>query len=278
MHPAREQSIGTGTLIESFTIMNTAISLRTIATISSVAALAAASPAFAQDTKEFEPEGGAYISVLAGVTSPTDSDFSGVQDPQGNAPGVAGAPADVRVEFEDTFQGAVAVGYRLPKHVFGIFQPSLELEYSRSTPDVDGGAFNGGNQTFAGDFEVNTYAVNYQSDIRWSNNQRVIPFLGGGIGIADVDANATYFPNNGVATAPTFAVRDSDTALYLQSNAGVTFVLNENFDLNTRVRYQRIDGLDLDRRFIAGGANDLNAQLEGDYETVSLLAGIRFRF
>lgn len=240
--------------------------------------MATASPSLAQDRDEFQPEGGAYVSVLAGVTSPTDGDFSGVQDPQGNAPGVAGAPANVRVEFDDTFQGAVAVGYRIPKRVFGLFQPSIELEYSRSTPDVSAGSFNGGNQTFAGGFEVDTYAVNYQSDIRWSNDQRVIPFLGGGVGIADVNANATYFPNNGIATAPTFAVRDNDTALYLQSNAGVTFVINDNFDLNTRVRYQRVSGLDLDRRFIAGGADDLNAELEGRYETVSLLAGVRFRF
>ncbi len=239
--------------------------------------MASASPALAQSGDEFEPEGGVYVSVLAGVTSPSDNEFEGVQAPVAPSPGTAGAPASVDVGFDEDFHGAVALGYRIPKRVFGIFQPSIEVEFSRTSPDVSNGSFNGGSQTFSGNFDVNTYSVNYQSDIRWSNNQRVIPFLGGGIGIADVDANAQYFPNNG-ATAPTFAVTGSDQALSLHSNAGLTFVINDNFDLNTRVRYQRVSGLDFERRFIAGTNDAFNADVSGDYETVSVLAGVRFRF
>lgn len=240
-------------------------------------ALPTASPAFAQSAEEFEPEGGAYISILAGVTSPSDNDFEGVQAPVAPSPGTTGAPANVAVGFDEEFYGAVAVGYRIPKRVLGLFQPSVELEFSRTSPDVSNGSFNGGSQTFSGDFDINTYSINYQSDIRWSNDQRVIPFLGGGIGIADVRANARYFPNNGAA-APTFAVTGDDTALSLHSNAGVTFVINDNFDLNTRVRYQRVSGLDFERRFVAGTNNAFNADVNGDYETVSVLAGVRFRF
>lgn len=252
-------------------------SVRTTASVSVFAVMAAASPAMAQDASEFEPEGGVYVSVLAGVTSPTDNAFEGVQAPVAPSPGMAGAPANVDVGFDEEVIGAVAVGYRIPTRVFGLFQPSIELEFSRTSPDVTSGSFNGGNQTFSGGFDVNTYSVNYQSDIRWSNTQRVIPFLGGGIGVADVNANAQYFPNNGAA-APTFAVTGGDTALSLHSNAGVTFVLNDNFDLNTRVRYQRVSGLDFERRFIAGTNNAFNADVSGDYEAVSLLAGVRFRF
>ncbi|MGB7373088.1 hypothetical protein [Pontixanthobacter sp.] len=258
--------------------MTPAPSLRIVAAAGSLAVLAIASPSIAQDRDEFVPKGGAYVAILAGVTSPTDGDFSGIQDPQGNAPGAAGAAANVRAEYDDAFQGAVALGYRIPKRVFSLFQPSVELEYSRFSADVSAGSFNGGNQTFAGGADVSVYAVNYQSDIRWSTDQRVIPFLGSGIGVADVGADLAYFPNNGIASAPTFAVRDGDTGLYLQSNAGVTFVINDTADFNTRLRYQRVSGLDLDRRFVAGGADDRNAELEGQFETVSLLAGVRFRF
>ncbi len=253
-------------------------STRFAAVFAPLAILAIPGTVSAQDSDDFDPQGGVYVSVSGGITSPTDSIFEGTQAPEGASPGVAGAPASVAVGFEDDFVGTAAIGYRIPTKVFGVFQPSVEIEYSRSEPGVEEGAFNGGNQTFGGDFEVNTFSINYQSDIRWSDKQTIIPFLGGGIGIADVEANATYFPNNGIATAPTFAVRDSDTALSLQSNAGVTFVINENFDLNTRVRYQRISGLDLDRRFIAAGNDAFNARLNGDYETVSLLAGVRYRF
>jgi opacity protein-like surface antigen len=252
-------------------------SARTAAVSSALVALATASPSLAQEVEDFEPQGGVYVSVLAGVTSPSDNDFEGVQAPVAPSPGTNGAPANVAVEFDEEFYGAVAVGYRIPKRVFGLFQPSIELEFSRTSPDVSGGSFNGGSQTFGGDFDVNTYSINYQSDIRWSNGQRVIPFLGGGVGIADVRANARYFPNNG-ATAPTFAVTGDDTALSLHSNAGVTFVINDNFDLNTRVRYQRVSGLDFERRFIAGTNDAFNADVNGDYETVSVLAGVRYRF
>lgn len=232
----------------------------------------------ARDNAKFEPEGGAYVSVLAGVTLPSDSDFDGVQAPVAPSPGTAGAPAVVEVGFESDFTGSIAAGYRLPRAFLGIFQPSIEIEYSRTTPGVESGAFNGGNQTFSGGFDIDSYTIGYQSDIRWKNDQKIIPFLGGGIGIADVNANAAYFPNNGVATAPTFAVRDSDTGLSLHSNIGATYVLNDNFDLHGRVRYQRITELEFDRRFIAGGNDAFNAELDGSFETVSLLAGVRYRF
>lgn len=238
---------------------------------------AAAAPAAAQ-SQDFEPEGGVYVSVQGGVTSPTDETFNGVQDPDAGTPGVAGAPAVVDVEFDEGFVGTVAVGYRIPKRIFGLFQPSVEVEYSYAEADVSGGNFNGGNQTFGGSSEVNTFSINYQSDIRWSDDQKVIPFWGGGIGIADVDSNAAYFPNNGVATAPTFAVTGGGTGLSLQSNAGLQFVLTENIELQTRVRYQRVTGLDFDRTFVGGGAQGFNADLDGRFETVSLLAGVRFRF
>lgn len=234
-------------------------------------------PALAQ-SNDFEPEGGVYVSLQAGVTSPSDETFAGVQDPQGASPGVAGAPAEVDVESDEGFVGTVAVGYRIPKRIFGLFQPSVELEYSYAESDVSGGSFNGGDQIFGGSAEINTYSINYQSDVRWSENQRVIPFWGGGIGVAEVEPGVTYFPNNGVATAPTFIVSGSDTGFSLQSNVGVQFVLTDNIELQTRVRYQRVNGLDFERTFVGGGANDFNADLNGDFETVSLLAGIRYRF
>ncbi len=250
---------------------------RTLAFLLALPAIAFAAPAAAQ-SDNFTPEGGVYVSLQAGVTSPSDETFTGVQDPQGASPGVAGAPASVDVQSDEGFVGTVAVGYRIPKRIFGLFQPSVEVEYSYAEADVSGGSFNGGNQTFGGSAEVNTFSINYQSDIRWSDNQKVIPFWGGGIGVAEVEPGVNYFPNNGVATAPTFAITGSDTGLSLQSNIGVQFVLSDNIELQTRVRYQRVSGLDFERTFVGGGANAFNADLDGRFETVSLLAGVRYRF
>jgi len=238
----------------------------------------AAAPAYANDDEKFEPEGGVYISAQAGVTLPSDETFSGIQSPEGTSPGVAGAPADVAVGFDNAAIYSGAIGYRIPKRFLGLFQPSIEVEYNFASPSVSGGSFNGGDQIFAGDVDVNTFSINYQSDIRWSNDQKIIPFWGGGIGITDVDANISYFPNNGIATSPTFVASGSDTGLNLHSNIGVRYKLTDNIDLQARARYQRVSGIDLDRRFVADGSGSLNANLGGSYETVSLLGGLRFNF
>ncbi len=242
-----------------------------------VAGIALAFPSIAS-AQDGSSESGPYVTLKGGVTLPSDETFDGVQNPEGASPGAAGAPAVVDLQYDEDFTFAGSIGYRFDRRVFGIFQPSIEVEYSYASVDVSGGAFNGGNQTFGGDLDINTFTLNYRSDIRWSDTQTIVPFTGGGIGIADVDANATYFPNNGVATAPTFAIRGSDTGLVLHSNAGLSFKLTDQVDLETSVRYQRITGLDLDRRFVAGGSDDFNAALDGRYETVSAFAGIRFRF
>ncbi len=257
--------------------MTIKITPRALAIALAIPAFAVAAPAAAQ-SDDFEPEGGFYVSVQAGVTSPSDETFTGVQDPQGVSPGVAGAPASVEVEYDEDFVGTVAVGYRIPKRIFGLFQPSVEVEYSYAEADVSGGSFNGGNQIFGGSSEVNTFSINYQSDIRWSENQRIIPFWGGGVGLADVEPGVAYFPDNGVATAPTFAVTRSDRGFSLQSNVGLQFVLTDNIELQGRVRYQRVTGLDFERTFVGGGASAFNADLEGNFETVSFLAGVRYRF
>ncbi|MBV7264743.1 outer membrane beta-barrel protein [Erythrobacter ani] len=250
---------------------------RTIALALTLPAAAFASSASAQSS-EFNPEGGFYVSVQAGVSSPTDETFDGIQDPVAGSPGVAGAPAQVEVEYDEGFNGTAAIGYRLPRAVFGLLQPSVEIEYAYSEADVSGGSFNGGIQRFDGDVEVHTVSLNYQTDFRWSNEQRFIPFIGGGIGIADVDHNANYFPADGIATAPTFAVTGGDTGLSLQSNIGIQYVLSDNIELQTRVRYQRITGLDFERRFVGGGADLFNADLDGRFETINVLAGVRYRF
>jgi len=184
----------------------------------------------------------------------------------------------VEAEYDSGVQLSGAVGYRIPTRIFGLFQPSVEVEYNYASPSISGGSFNGGDQIFSGDVDINTFSLNYQSDIRWKNDQKIIPFWGGGIGIADVDANIQYFPNNGIATAPTFAVQGSDTGFSLQSNIGVRVELTDNIDLQARARYQRVTGLDFERTFVAAGNSAFNADVGGRYEAVSFLAGLRYNF
>lgn len=235
-------------------------------------------PAAAQDREEFKAKGGLYISAAAGISLPNDGEFNGIQAPILPSPGMPGAPANIVVDYGSDFTAQGAIGYRIPRRFFGLFQPSIELEYNSVSASVSGGAFNAGNQSFGGDFDVDSYSLNYQSDIRWSNGQRVIPFLGGGVGIADVESNIRYFPNNGVATSPTFGVLGSETAVTLQSNAGLRFVLTDRIELQARVRYQRIRGLDFERRFIAGGNNAFNSSVTGRFESFNFFGGLQYNF
>ena len=69
-----------------------------------------------------------------------------------------------------------------------------------------------------------------------------------------------------------------DTAFTYHTDAGVRFDLSDTIALDARIRYQRVDGLDLERRFVAGGNDAFNANVSGDFETVNLLAGVRFSF
>lgn len=234
-------------------------------------ALAVSTPAQAQ-----EVDGGVYVTGRIGIALPSDFNLEGVQDPQAPSPGAAGAPANVGTQLDNDFIFSGAIGYRLPTRVFGFAQPSVELEYSSASPGVSGGSFNGGNQTFLGNVDVETFTLNYQSDLVFSDNQRITPFFGGGIGIANVDSNIQYFP--AAASAPTFGVFESDTAFTYQSNAGLRFDLTDSIAIDARVRYQRVNGLDLERRFVANGNDAFNANVSGNYETVNLLAGVRFNF
>jgi opacity protein-like surface antigen len=247
-----------------------------LAAVGTTAIAAMAFPVAAQAQQSADVDSGVYVTGRIGASLPSDFNLEGVQDPQAPSPGAAGAPANVDANLDSEVAFSGAIGYKLPTRIFNLFEPSIELEYSRTENDVSGGSFNGGNQTFGGEVEVQTFTVNYQSDIVWDDNQRVIPFIGGGIGIADVDSNVTYFP--AAETSPTFVVTGSDTAFTLQSNAGVRFELTQNVSLDARVRYQQVNGIDLERRFIAGGNDAFNADVSGDYDSVNVLAGVRFSF
>lgn len=237
---------------------------------SALALLPTAGNAFAQDTDGF------YVSGFLGGGFPGDANYSGIQQPELGAPGVVGAPASVAVEFDSDLTFGGAVGYALPFEFFGLFHSRLELEYSRIDADVSSGSFNGGDQAFSGDTSIDFFLVNNYSDIIWNDNQTVIPYVGGGLGIATVDSNVLYA--GGGATAPTFAVTGEDSGLVGTFAAGLTWRVSEQWDLYTEGRYYQVRDIELDRRFIAEGTDLLNAKVSDDLDGATFTSGIRFRF
>ncbi len=223
-------------------------------------------------------EGGFYVSGFVGISSPGDADFEGTQAPAAGVPGVAGAPANIQADFDtDVYYGG-AVGAHLPFKYWKYFQPRLEAEISYSKSDVSTGAFNGGNQTFSGNQSVTYFLLNNSSDIIWSEDQKIVPYFGGGIGIADYNTDIQYFPNNGVATAPNFAVQDSDSGFATVSTIGATYKANEKFDVYVEGRYIKTYGIDAQRTFISGGASGFSADVNDDPDGFTLTVGTRVNF
>ena len=231
---------------------------------------AIAAPAAAQSDSGF------YVSGFIGGGFPSDAEFSGVQDPAAGAPGAAGAPANVDAEFDSATTVGIAVGYDLPFDFLGVFHPRLELEYSTLEADVSSGSFNGGNQVFSGDIDLEFFLINSYTDIIWQNDQAVVPYIGGGLGIASVDSNVLYA--GGGAPAPNFGVIGEDDGLVGTFAVGASWRVRDDWDFYSEARYYRIQDIELERRFIANGVNLLNAKVDDTLDGSTLTAGIRYRF
>jgi len=245
-----------------------------IAAAISLSILPAAS---AQGLFSFDPaDGGAYISGYGGINFGRDAEFVGEQNPAAGVPGAAGAPAVADVDFGSGRAFGGALGYRLPFRYWSIFQPRLEIEAGTLRQGVDGGSFNGGNQIFGGNQSSTTILINNYSDLIFSENQVITPYIGGGIGVAFVDSNVVYNPP--ALTAPNFAVTGDDTVFVGTIAAGLSVRVNDNFDLYTEGRYTRTGNLDLQRTFIAGGANGFSANVEDRLTSLSILGGVRWHF
>ena len=225
-----------------------------------------------------------YVSGFVGATFPGDADFSGTQEPDAAIPAavggsVAGAEANVDLDFGTDIYYGGALGYQLPFQFYNTFHPRIEIEVSYSEADVDSGAFNDGIQTFSGDqTNLFIYANNF-TDIRWTDNQVIVPYIGGGIGIAIVDTDVQYFPGTVAGSPPTFALEESsDIGLATHTTIGVSFAANDTFEIYTEGRYQNTYFVDAERRFVGGGADLFNADLDDTLDGFTLTAGVRYRF
>ncbi len=223
-------------------------------------------------------EGGFYASGFVGAGFRNDADFDGVQNPAAGSPGVAGATANVEAEFDTDVYFGGAIGYRLPFKFLTYFQPRLELEVSYLDTDVQGGSFNGGDQTFGGSQESLYILGNSLTEIRWSEDQVFVPYIGGGIGVGFFDHDISYFPNNGVATEPTFAVRGDDTGLATHTTIGVSFPVNEQLEVYGEGRYLLTLNVDGERTFVGDGGETFNADIDDDPDGFSVSVGLRWQF
>lgn len=223
-----------------------------------------------------EQEPGFYVAGFVGAGFPSDANLRGTQDPVAGAPGTAGAPASINADFDSDTTLGIALGYKTPWEFFGLFHTRLELEYSTLDIDVSDGSFNNGSQPFSGDASIDFFLVNNYSDIIWDDDQTLVPYVGGGLGIANVDANILYA--GGGAKSPNFAATGDDSGLASTVAGGLTWLTGTPWEVYGEARYYQIRDLDFDRRFIGGGQDLFNARVDDDFDGTSLTIGARYKF
>lgn len=227
-------------------------------------------PAFAED------DHGLYVAGFIGAGFPNDANLRGTQAPVAGAPGTIGDPARVQAEFDSDSTLGIALGYKTPWELFGLFNTRLELEYSTLDVDVSDGSFNGGNQSFGGDARIDFFLINNYSDIIWSDDQTLVPYIGGGLGVANVDANILYA--GGGAVDPNFVVTGEDSGLASTFAAGLTWLTGTPWEVYGEARYYQIRDLEFDRRFIGNGNDLFNARVDDNFDGTSLTIGARYKF
>lgn len=250
------------------------------------AATCLSTPAMAQGLFGSEPaESSFYVSGFIGAGFVGDSSFSGTQNPDPAIPAavggsVAGAVAEVDLDFDTDIYFGGALGYQLPFQFFGLFHPRIELEVSYLEADIDSGSFNGGNQVFSGTQENLFIFLNNFTDIKWREDQNVVPYFGGGLGVGIIDTNAFYFPPAAAfAPQPAFAVQGEDTGFATHTTIGATVFISDQLEVFGEGRYLQTYGIDAERRFLGGGTTDLfNADVSDRPDGFTLSGGIRFRF
>jgi len=180
--------------------------------------------------------------------------------------GTAGSVGDIRLGFDEGFDGSGFVGYD-----FGAFR--LEAEVSYKEADVEELFSNGiavpgdvsVNQFYAGQGDIAVLSGMINGTLDFGDEDGLSGFVGGGAGIARVDVNGvSAFTNSGAI------LDDSDTRFAWQVIAGVRQALSRNVDIHLKYRFFNVDDLEM----VGFGGRAVDA----DFRSHSLVGGITFNF
>ncbi len=177
-----------------------------------------------------------------------------------------GPSRNVDIEFEDDIFYTGSVGYAFAPGEYG--QPAIELEAAYRENDVENLNFNGGVQSPVGDQSVFSVLVNG----KWHFTQLsddIIPFVGAGVGFANIDASVRY--------GPVANINDDDTVFAYQLLAGAAVPLNENLSIVGTARYFDLaEDPELNR--FGGPAPVRNTLLDSEYSSFGLSVGLKYAF
>jgi opacity protein-like surface antigen len=174
-----------------------------------------------------------------------------------------GSVLDIENETENGFVLSGALGYEVKKNI----RLELEVNYRDNGEDsltiANAGSFTGLSTNADGDVRNLSAMVNGYYDFKnVTSNEKLTPYLTGGIGLARVDADVT---SNG-----TQIVDDNDTVFAYQLGIGVGYDINDKTTLDFGYRYFGTQDPDL--------TDASGADFESEYSNHAILAGVRYDF
>jgi opacity protein-like surface antigen len=196
-----------------------------------------------------EPPGmGPYVSWFIGVSAPQER-HADSYDYYGSY--------DDRVEFDSGIDVGGSGGYD-----FGYVRLEEELSYKYG--DIDAVHDTTSNATYHDiDGSMGVFAAMFNCFFDLHNNSPVTPYLGGGIGVAVLHLDDTYYDHGKLYDA------DDDTVFAYQVGAGVEININRSFSLDLGYRYFVTDK----GRFEGDG---LGTRMK--FESHNGTVGVRFKF
>lgn len=185
---------------------------------------------------------GPYVSGNVGLAIANDSDWT-----DSTFPGIT-----LDIESDPGWALGAAVGYAFE------FNTRLEAEITYQENDLDNVNVFGFDVDLSGDTSSTALLFNGYYD--FNNASAFTPFIGGGIGVANVEINDINIPGSGL---PNFG--DDDTVFAYQVGAGVAYAINENIDIDVKYRYFATSDPDFDTS-------------EVEYSSHNIYAGVRIGF
>jgi opacity protein-like surface antigen len=168
------------------------------------------------------------------------------------------------IEFDGGYNLGAAFGYD-----FGMARLEVELAYREA--DVDSIRVDFINSKGDGDFSATSLMLNGYWDLE--TGSPIVPYFGGGIGIANVSANKVKFFDEGIRTR---YVDDDDTVFAYQLAAGIAFALNPAMALDLGYRYFGTSDPEFDADVQLVGNNPRGFETEFNSHNVNL--GLRMNF
>jgi outer membrane protein OmpA-like peptidoglycan-associated protein len=175
----------------------------------------------------------------------------------------------ISADMDKGFDFGGLVGYD-----FGAFR--LEAESSYRDADIsslttgpsgvpDGiNVGNSGSGTFTADGSVNALSFMMNALFDFGDDDGLQGFVGGGLGVARVDADAT------ISTSSPGAFNDSDTGLAYQALAGVRAPLSDSWDVGLRYRFFTAPNVGL--------VDTLGRDLDSQFRSHSILGTLTYNF